>query len=85
MELQKPGNFPGPEPEVVERQKVAKKRMAQKVCRWTVQNEIRGVLGPMSANAARRILDSANPIEIRTGQKAVFVAAKTKERERERA
>ena len=33
---------------------------------WTVQNEMRGVLGRVSAGAAGRILDSANPREIRT-------------------
>ena len=39
---------------------------AQRVRIWTVQNEIRSVLGRMSAGAAGRILDSANPREIRT-------------------
>ena len=33
---------------------------------WTVQNEMRNVLGRVSTGAARRILDSANPREIRT-------------------
>ena len=33
----------------------------QRVRSWTVQNEIRGVLGRVSAGAAGRILDSANP------------------------
>ena len=33
---------------------------------WTVQNEMRGVLRRVSAGAARRILDSANPREIKT-------------------
>ena len=33
---------------------------------WTVQNEMRGVLGRVSTGAARTILDSANPREIRT-------------------
>ena len=33
---------------------------------WTVQNEMRGVLGRMSTGAERRILDYANPREIRT-------------------
>ena len=28
---------------------------------WTVQNEMRGVLGRVSTGAAARILDSANP------------------------
>ena len=48
-------------------------------CSWTVQNEMRGVLGRVSAGAAGRILDSANPREIRTKQKAVSVAASTRE------
>ena len=66
MKPQKSGNSPGPGPEVVERQRVAKERAAQRVRSWTVQNEMRGVLGRVSASAARRILDSANPMEIRT-------------------
>ena len=66
MEPQKPGNSPGSGPEVVERQSVAKERAAQRVRSWTVQNEIRGVLGLVSAGAAGRILDSANPREIKT-------------------
>ena len=65
MESQKPGNSPGPGPEVVERQRVAKERAAQRVCSWTVQNEMRGVLERVSAGTAERILDSANPREIR--------------------
>ena len=32
----------------------------QRVRSWTVQNEMRGVLGRVSAGAAGRILDSAN-------------------------
>ena len=66
METQKPGNSPGSGPEVVERQRVAKEWAAQRVRSWTVQNAIRGVLGRVSARAAGRILDSANPREIRT-------------------
>ena len=65
MEPTKPGNFLGPGPEVVERQRVAKERAAQKVCSWTVQNEMRGILARVSAGAAGRILVSANPREIR--------------------
>ena len=38
----------------------------QRVCYWIVQNEMRGVLGRVSARATGRILDSANPREIRT-------------------
>ena len=64
MERQKPGNFPGPGPEVVQRQRVAKERAAQRVRSCTEQDEMRGVLGRVSADAARRILDSANPSEI---------------------
>ena len=66
MEPQKPGNSPGSGPQVVERQRVAKERAAQRVRSWIVQNEMRDVLGRASAGAARRILDSANPGEIRT-------------------
>ena len=66
MEPQKPGNSPGSEPEVIKRQRVAKERAAQRVRTWTVQNEMRDVLGRVSTGAARRILDSANPGEIET-------------------
>ena len=38
----------------------------QRVRSWTVQNEIIGVLGRVSAGAAERIPDSANPREIGT-------------------
>ena len=65
MEPQKLGNSPGSGPEVVERQGVTKERVVQRVCSWTVQNEMRGVLGGVSTGAAERILDSANPIKIR--------------------
>ena len=53
---------PGPE---AEKHKIAKERTAQRVRRRTVQNEIRVVPGRVSAGAARSILDSANPREIR--------------------
>ena len=43
MEPQKPDNSPGPGPEVVERQRVAKEQAAQRVRSWTVQNEMRGI------------------------------------------
>ena len=75
MKPQMPANSPGPGPEVVERHTVAKERAVQRVRSWTVQNEIKGVLGRVSAGAAHRILDSANPREIRTLQKAVSVVA----------
>ena len=38
----------------------------RRVCSWTVQNDTRGVLGRVSAGAAGRILDSANPCKIKT-------------------
>ena len=65
MEPQKSSNSPGPGPEVKQRQKASIEQAAQTVCSSTVQNEMRGVLGPVSAGAAGRILDSANPREIR--------------------
>ena len=40
-------------------------RAAQKVRSWTVQNEMRGVLGQVVAGAGGRILNSANPREIK--------------------
>ena len=46
----------------------------QRVRSWTVQNEMR-----VSTGAAGRILDSANPREIRAYRKAVSVAVKTRE------
>ena len=61
MEPQKPANSPVPEPEVVEKQRVTKDRAAQRARIWTVQNEMIGVLGRMSADAAARILDFSNP------------------------
>ena len=64
MEPQKPGNSPEPGTEVVKRQKIARERAMQRVRFWTVQNEMRGVLGRVSGSAAGRILDSANPREI---------------------
>ena len=60
---QKPGNSPGPGPEFAERQKIIKERATQRVRSWTVQNEMKGVLGRVSESAARRILDSTNPRE----------------------
>ena len=75
MEPQKPGNSPGFGPELVERQRVAKERAAQRVRSWTVHNEMRDVLGRVSTGAAGRILDCANPREIRTHKEGVFVAA----------
>ena len=60
IEPKKPSNSQGPGPEVVESQRVAKERVTQRVRSWTVQEEIRGVLGRVSAGAAGRILASAN-------------------------
>ena len=64
IEPQKPGNSPGLGQEIVERRRVNKERAAQRVHSWTVQNEMRGDLGRVSAGAAGRVLDSANPKEI---------------------
>ena len=65
MKPQKPGNYPRPRSKIVERQRVAKERAAQRVRSWTVQNEMRGVLERVSAGAAGKILDSTCPKEIR--------------------
>ena len=54
------GHSPRPGPEVVERQRVAKERAAQRVRSWAVQNEMRGVQGRVSAGTAGKIHDSAN-------------------------
>ena len=43
-------------------------KVAQRVHRWSVQNEMRGVPGRVSTGAAGRILDSANPRNIRNYQ-----------------
>ena len=73
MDLQKSGNSPGSGLEIVERELPKSER--RRVRSWTVQNEMRGVLRRVSAGAARRIFDSANPSVIRTKKKAVCVAA----------
>ena len=58
----KPGNSPQPGPEVVERpKKLSKPSDAESI----VQNEMKDVLGRVSAEAASRILDSANFSEVR--------------------
>ena len=64
MEPQKFGSSPGSGPEVKQRQKTAKEQAMQRVRSWTVQNEMKDVLGRVSASAARRIFDSANSREI---------------------
>ena len=46
--------------EIVERQRAAKERAAQRYRSWTVQNKMRGVLERLSTGSAGRILDSAN-------------------------
>ena len=61
------------------KKRVAKERVKQGVLSWTEQNEIRGVLDRMTADAAWKILDSAYSREIKAQQKTVFIAAKTKE------
>ena len=60
------GQLPRPGSQVVKRQRIAKERAAQNVRNWRVQNEMRGVLGRVSVGAARMILNSANPQQIRT-------------------
>ena len=47
------GNSPGPGPEVLERRRVRSR---------TAQNEMRGVLGEMTADDARRNVDSREKI-----------------------
>ena len=64
MRPQKPGSSSRPGPKVVQRRKIAKEQVTQKVRSWTVQNEMRDVLGRVSASAVRRIFDSANSREI---------------------
>ena len=54
MEPQKTSNSLESGPEVVERQKVAKERAVQRVRSWTVQHEMRGVLGRMTESAAMK-------------------------------
>ena len=66
MEPQNLGNSPGSGPEVIQRQRIAEEQAAQRVRSWTVQNEMKGVLRRVFAGAAGRVLDSANPREIRT-------------------
>ena len=76
MKPQKPCNSPGPRPEIVDSRQ---RESGEKSLQLDVQNEMRGVLGRMIAGAAGRILDSANSREIRAEQKAVSVAAETRE------
>ena len=48
----KANDSPGPGPENVEMQRVAKERAALRVRCWTDQNEMRGDMGRMTASAA---------------------------------
>ena len=48
----KANDSPGPGPENVEMQRVAKERAALRVRSWTDQNEMRGDMGRMTASAA---------------------------------
>ena len=41
MEPQKPENSPGPGPEILERQRIAKERAAQRVRSWAAQNKMK--------------------------------------------
>ena len=52
MEPQKLGNSPGPGPEVVERQRFVKDRVAERVRSWTEKNEVKGVLRRVSTDVA---------------------------------
>ena len=47
------------------RDRQSPKSEQRRVHSWTVKNEIKGGLGRVSAGAARRILDSAYPEEMR--------------------
>ena len=79
MEPQKPSNSPGSGPEVLERQRVAEERAVQRVCSWIVQNEMKGVLGRVSAGTAGRIVDSANPREIKSLREGCVHCSKDRE------
>ena len=59
MKPKKLGNSPESETEVVKTPRVAKERAAQRVRSWTVQNEMRAVMEPVSTGAASRILDES--------------------------
>ena len=48
------------------RDRESPKSERRRVRGWTVQNETKSVLGRVSTDAAGRILNSANPREIRT-------------------
>ena len=52
MDYQNPGNSPRPGLEDVERQSVSKEQAAQSVCSYIVQNEMKSVLGWMTADTA---------------------------------
>ena len=80
MVPQKPVNFLGPGPEVLERRRVAKEQAAQRVRSQTVQNEMGGVLRWVFASPARRILDSAKPREIELNRRLCPLQQKRKSR-----
>ena len=61
METQRPSNSPRPAPEFVKGQRVAIEQATQRVRSWAVQNEMRGILGRVSADAAGTILNLVNP------------------------
>ena len=65
MEPQNQGNSSRPGPEDVEKKEVVKEREVPRVHSRTMQNEIRGVLGRMTASAARMILAFSIPCEVR--------------------
>ena len=69
MESKKLDNSSGLGPEVAKSQRVDKERVAQKVHRWTMQNEMRDVMGRVYADTAGRILDSAYSREKRANNK----------------
>ena len=66
-------------PEMIERQRVAKERAPLRVRSWTMQNEMRGVLGRVFAGAGWKILDSTNFSEIKVQQKATSVTMEARE------
>ena len=62
----KPGNSPGPGPEVKTGERIATKEFAtERVHSGTVLNEMRDILGEVTIGTARKILDFANSREIR--------------------
>ena len=60
-----PGKLPRALTRGLRETRVDKEQAVQKSCSWIMQNEMRGVLGRVSAGAACRILDSARSSKIR--------------------